>query len=189
MREAIIREIEAASSSIASLEGIATEIEDAAALLIGVLRAGGCVFFAGNGGSAADAQHLAAELAGRFLLDRPGLCAQALTTNSSVLTAVANDLGFDEVFARQIEAAAKPGDAVVLITTSGASTNIIRALDEARAHQCRVVALTGPAGREFAARADVSIVVPRGTTPHVQEAHITAGHIVCGLVEAAFSDA
>jgi D-sedoheptulose 7-phosphate isomerase len=189
MRETILREISAASSSVEALSGIAGDIEGVANLLISALEAGGTVHFAGNGGSAADAQHLAAELSGRYLLDRRGLAAQALTTNTSALTAIANDLGYEEVFARQIEATARPGDVVVLITTSGASPNIVHALARARERGCRVVAFTGPGGRDLAGLSDASLVIPGGTTPHIQEAHITAGHIVCGLVEAALADA
>lgn len=187
MHESVLSDIDAAARGVASLAEAADAIEAIASLLIGCLREGGAAIFAGNGGSAADAQHLAAELSGRFLFDRRPLSAMAVTTNTSVLTSVGNDYGFEEVFARQIEASARPGDAVVLISTSGASPNIVRSLEAARAKDCRVVVFTGPRGRDLAARADAALVVEAESTPRIQEAHIVAGHIVCGLVESALA--
>lgn len=188
MSDSVRQEIEAAARAVASLADKVADIERIAGLVTDTLAAGGAVHFAGNGGSAADAQHLAAELAGRYLLDRRPLAASALTTNSSALTAIANDMGYEEVFARQIGAAARPGDVVVLISTSGTSPSIVRAFAAAREAGCRVAVMTGPKGTELADAADAGLVVGAETTPHIQEAHIAAGHIICGMVEASLAD-
>jgi phosphoheptose isomerase len=150
------------------------------------LAGGGKVLLCGNGGSAADAQHVAGELVGRFKRDRRGLAAIALTTDSSALTAIANDLGFDRVFARQVEALGRPGDVLVAITTSGASQNIIAALEAARAGGVRTIALTGAGGS--AMEADVVVAVPETDVPRIQEAHLLIEHVLCGLVEDTFAD-
>ena len=154
-------------------------------MLIACLESGGTVFFCGNGGSAADAQHLACELSGRYLLDRPGLAAVALTTNSSSMTAIANDFGYEAVFARQLEGLGAPGDVLVAITTSGRSASVLNAVRVAHACGMPVVGLTGPAGRRFAAHCDHALVAPGGSTPRIQEAHIALGHTLCELVERA----
>jgi len=140
------------------------------------------VFF-GNGGSAADAQHLAAELTVKLRADRPGLAALALTTNTSVLTAAANDLGFERVFERQIESLVSPGDILVALSTSGASPNILRGLDAGAARGAFRIALTGETGGELASRTDLLLNVPSRDPQHIQEAHITIGHIACLLIE------
>ena len=156
-----------------------------AALLANRLRAGNTLFTCGNGGSAADAQHIAAELSGKFYLHRPGLPAVALTTNTSALTAIGNDFSYDEVFSRQLEGLARPGDVLFALTTSGRSPNVRRAVEWARANGVATVAFTGSAGDDFAALCDHAFVVPSADTPHVQEAHITIGHALCALAEAA----
>jgi len=158
-------------------------IGQAARLLIEALRGGGKVLLFGNGGSAADAQHLAAELVGRFQRERGPLPAIALTTDTSVLTAVANDYGFEKVFSRQIEAMLEPGDVVVAVSTSGRSPNVIEAALAARERGGKVIALCGRGGGTLAEVADVAIVVPSESTPRIQEAHIAIGHILCLLVE------
>lgn len=140
------------------------------------------IYFCGNGGSAADAQHLAAELAGRFVLERQALPAMALTADISVLTAVANDYGYSEVFARQVQALAAPGDVLVAISTSGNSPNVIRAVEEAKKQGAATIAFTGNGGR-LKEIADLSLSIPSGNTAHIQETHMVAGHIVCGLIE------
>ncbi len=155
----------------------------AAEMLIGCFRDGCTVFFCGNGGSAADAQHLAAEFSGRYLVDRPGLPAVALTANSSAVTAIGNDYGYDEVFARQLEGIGKPGDVLVAITTSGRSESIRNAVRAAQELDMRVIGMTGPRGAEFAAMCDVALVTPAGSTPNIQEGHIAMGHAFCLLVE------
>jgi D-sedoheptulose 7-phosphate isomerase len=158
-------------------------VADLAARYEGVLRAGGTLFFAGNGGSAADAQHIAAEYVVRYQTTRPGLAAIALTTDTSVLTACANDLGFDEVFARQVEALVRPGDLLVLHSTSGESPNVIRAAQSARARGVPVVAFLGKSGGELKALADVAFVVPADETARIQEIHLAVEHIICDIVE------
>jgi len=147
------------------------------------LRAGGTLFFAGNGGSAADAQHLATEYVVRYQTSRPALRALALTTDTSLLTACANDMGFDEVFARQLDALARPGDVLSLHSTSGESPNVIRAAQAARARGVTVVALLGKSGGQLAALADVALVVPSDDTARIQELHLAVEHVVCEMVE------
>lgn len=159
-------------------------VEAAAALMGDALRGGGKVHFCGNGGSAADAQHLAAELSGRFYYDRPPLNAEALHCNSSYLTAVANDYGYDEVYARLLRGTARPGDVLVAISTSGNSTNILNACRAAREMDMRIVGLTGATGGKMAEYCDVLLNVPSTDTPRIQESHIMLGHILCELVEA-----
>jgi D-sedoheptulose 7-phosphate isomerase len=147
------------------------------------LAAGGKVVFFGNGGSAADAQHLAAELSVRLQRTRPGLAALALTTNTSILTAAANDLGFEQIFARQIESLVAAGDILVAISTSGASPNILRGAEAGKKRGAFVVGMTGETGGALAAQVDLLINVPARDPQRIQEAHITIGHIVCSLVE------
>ncbi len=147
------------------------------------LRGGGTLFFAGNGGSAADAQHLATEYVVRYQTTRPAMRAIALTTDTSLLTACANDLGFDEVFSRQVEALAKPGDLLVLHSTSGESPNVIRAAQAARARGVTVVAFLGKGGGQLKALADVALVIPADDTARIQELHLAIEHVICDLVE------
>jgi D-sedoheptulose 7-phosphate isomerase len=147
------------------------------------LGRGAKLVFFGNGGSAADAQHLAAELTVKLHAQRPGLAALALTTNSSVLTAAANDLGFEQIFSRQIESLVSPGDVLVALSTSGTSPNILRALDASVARTAYRVAFTGETGGDLVGRVDLLLNVPSRDPQHVQEAHITMGHIACALIE------
>jgi len=147
------------------------------------LRGGGTLFFAGNGGSAADAQHLATEYVVRYQTNRPAMRAVALTTDTSLLTACANDMGFDEVFARQIEALAEPGDLVVLHSTSGESPNLIRAAQSARARGVAVVAFLGKGGGQLKDLADASLIIPAIDTARIQELHLAIEHVICDLVE------
>jgi D-sedoheptulose 7-phosphate isomerase len=147
------------------------------------LRRGGTLFFAGNGGSAADAQHLATEYVVRYQKQRPALRAIALTTDTSLLTAAANDMGFDEVFARQVEALARPGDVLILHSTSGESPNVIRAAQAARACGIEVVAFLGRTGGDLKDLADVALVVPSDDTARIQELHLVVQHLICDWVE------
>jgi len=147
------------------------------------LAAGRKVIFFGNGGSAADAQHLAAELAGRYLMERPGLAGLTLTGNTSTLTAISNDYSYEMVFARQLEGLGQAGDVAVGISTSGKSANIRRALEVARSKRIITVALTGATGAHLAPLVDYCIRIPSPSTPRVQEAHILTGHILCEIVE------
>jgi D-sedoheptulose 7-phosphate isomerase len=147
------------------------------------LLGGGTLFFAGNGGSAADAQHIATEYVVRYQTTRPAMRAVALTTDSSLLTACANDLGFDEVFARQVEALAEPGDLLVLHSTSGESPNVIRAAQSAKARGVGVVAFLGKGGGQLKDLADLAMVVPADETARIQELHLAIEHVICDLVE------
>jgi D-sedoheptulose 7-phosphate isomerase len=151
-------------------------------VLADAIRQGGKVFFFGNGGSAADAQHLAAEFTGRFLIERRPLPGLALTVNTSSLTAIGNDYSFDLVFARQIEALGKPGDVAIGISTSGNSPNVLRAIEVARKLQMATVGLTGRGGK-LASAAEYCIRIPSDSTPRIQEAHILTGHILCEIVD------
>jgi len=148
------------------------------------LRSGGKIIFCGNGGSFADAQHLSAEFTSRFLFDRPGLASIALGTNSSAMTAIGNDYGYDNVFAREIQAIATPDDVLITITTSGNSTNILKALEAAKEANVQSVVLTG-AGRGMIDAATETLNIPSTDTARIQECHILLGHIICGLVEQA----
>jgi len=147
------------------------------------LRGGGTLFFAGNGGSAADAQHLATEYVVRYQTNRPAMRAIALTTDTSLLTACANDMGFDEVFARQVEALAEPGDLLVLHSTSGESPNVIRAAQSARARGVAVVAFLGKGGGHLKELADATLIIPASDTARIQELHLAIEHMICDLVE------
>jgi D-sedoheptulose 7-phosphate isomerase len=165
--------------------GNAAAVAAAAEVLVQCFENGGTVYFCGNGGSAADAQHLAAEFAGRYLIERPGLPVMALTTNTSALTAIGNDYGFEQVFSRQLEGLGAPGDVLVAITTSGRSESVRRAVASAQGLGMTVIGMTGAKGADFAALCDVALVTPSASTPHVQEGHITMGHAFCLLVERA----
>ncbi len=147
------------------------------------LNSGGKVIFFGNGGSAADSQHLAAEFTGRYLKERRALPALALSVNSSSLTAIGNDYGFELVFARQLEALGKPGDVAVGISTSGNSPNVIRALEAAKLRSIYTVSLTGKSGGKLKNIADCTICMPSEETPRIQECHILTGHLICEVVE------
>jgi len=172
--------------AVARLErSAARAVASAAEAMIACLEGGGSVYFCGNGGSAADAQHLACELAGRYLLDRPALAATALNTNTSSLTAIGNDFGFAEVFSRQLEGLGSPGDVLVAITTSGGSPNIVKAVHAAHALGMTVIGMTGAKGGAFAALCDLALVTPHAVTPRIQEGHIAMGHAMCELVERA----
>jgi D-sedoheptulose 7-phosphate isomerase len=171
------------AASLAERPGAAA-VQRAAGLVADALAAGGQVLFCGNGGSAADAQHLAAELVGRLALERPAHRAVALSTDTSVLTAVGNDYGYAEVFARQVEGLGRPGDVLVAISTSGRSENVLRAAEAASRGALKVVAFLGPAPSPLDRTADVALHVD-GTAPGlVQQGHITIGHALCGWVEA-----
>lgn len=157
----------------------------AADAIVRCLRAGGTVFACGNGGSAADAQHLACELAGRYLIDRPGLACVALTTNTSSLTAIANDYGYADVFARQLEGLGRPGDVLVAFSTSGRSPSVRRAVRVARRRGLGTIAFTGPAGSAFARSCDHALIAPGANTPRIQEGHLILLHTLCEIVERA----
>jgi D-sedoheptulose 7-phosphate isomerase len=171
--------------AIAGSEQLLSQIVRVARMMTDVFRAGGRVFFFGNGGSAADAQHLAAELVGRFALERRPLPAMALSVNSSVVTAIGNDYGYEHVFARQLEGLAHAGDMATGITTSGNSVNVIRAMQSGREMGLRTIAMTGAAGGEIQAVVDECLCVPSDLTPRIQEGHILIGHLLCEYAERA----
>ena len=159
------------------------KINEAAELIIKTYKQGGRVFFCGNGGSAADAQHLAAELSGRFYFDRPPLAAEALHVNTSYITAVANDYSYDVIFSREVDAFCKEGDVLVGISTSGNSANVLKAFETAKGKGVLTIAMTGESGGKMASISDILINVPSNDTPRIQESHITIGHIICQIVE------
>ena len=164
------------------------EIAAVAGRCLETLRGGGKLIFCGNGGSAADAQHLAAEYVVRFVRARRPLAALALTTDTSVLTAAGNDFGFESVFARQVEALARPGDLLILHSTSGESENLLAAADAARAVGVASVGLLAKGGGRLRSRVDLALVVPTDVTARAQELHLAIGHLVCDLVERAFGE-
>lgn len=170
------------------LEENASDIVAACKLVVDCVSNGKKVLFCGNGGSAADAQHLAAELVGRYVTERRALPGIALTVDTSILTAVGNDYGFDRVFARQVEAYGAAGDVLVAITTSGGSPNVRLAIEAARARGIKVLGLTGAKGKAFGDLCDVAIVVPTRVTSRIQECHITVGHILCEAIDAALAE-
>ena len=168
---------------MSSLHELSDVVSAAGQTAASALKAGGKLMFCGNGGSAADSQHLAAELTGRFIKDRRPLAAVALSTDSSALTCIGNDYTFDEVFARRVAALGRSGDVLVAISTSGNSRNVIRAVEEARVLGVSVIGFLGRDGGALKALCDVSIVVPSQSTARVQESHILIGHTLCGLIE------
>ncbi|MFZ5775537.1 MAG: D-sedoheptulose-7-phosphate isomerase [Thermodesulfobacteriota bacterium] len=160
-------------------------IKELAHWMIDTLRAGNKLLLCGNGGSAADAQHLAAEFVNRFLIDRPPLAAIALTTDSSILTSVGNDFSFDDIFAKQIQAIGQAGDLLLAISTSGNSPNVIKAVEAARARGIRTALLTGKGGGKLAPMVDLVLDVPSSHTPAIQEAHLWVEHLLCQIVDEA----
>jgi len=165
-----------------------TAIFEAADLITMCLQGDGKLLFFGNGGSAADAQHLAAEFVGRFVRERAGLPAIALTTDSSILTAVGNDYGFDQIFVRQVQALGRRGDIAIAISTSGNSLNVLEGVKEARKRKLKTIGLTGKDGGLLAQQTDVAIMVPSTSTARIQECHIAIGHLFCELVDGDFSE-
>lgn len=164
-------------------DNLSETIANCARILSEAIAGGNKILIMGNGGSAADAQHFAAELVGRFLKNRRALPAIALTTDTSILTAVGNDFGFDEIFKRQVEALARPGDVVIGISTSGQSNNVFHALTAANQIGCKTVGLLGRDGGNIGGIVDVSLTVSVQETPHIQEAHVTIIHLLCMLIE------
>lgn len=170
-------------NAMAADAGLREQIARAVAICAEALRAGRKILFCGNGGSAADAQHWAGELVSRFYYDRPGLPAIALTTDTSILTAIGNDYGYDYTFARQVEALGQAGDVLVAISTSGRSKNVLRALDVAEQKGIKVIGFTGASGGDMAGRCEVCFKVPSTETPRIQEGHEFIGHLLCALIE------
>ncbi|MEE0889521.1 MAG: D-sedoheptulose 7-phosphate isomerase [Bacteroidales bacterium] len=179
----IIKESIGVKELIFSDEKLISNIEKAAQIIVDCYRNKGKVLFCGNGGSAADAQHLAAELSGRFYYDRPALEAEALHVNTSYLTAVGNDYSFDQIYSRILSASGKTGDVLVGISTSGNSKNVLEAQKVAKQKGMKIISLTGESGGEMKNSTDCLINVPSKLTPRIQESHILIGHIICQIVE------
>ncbi len=187
MKERIIKSIEENIRTKELLKEEALEIEMAANLVLDALRSGKKVLLCGNGGSAADSQHIACELVAKLKKRRKALPAIALTVNTSVLTAISNDDDFEIVFERQVEALGEEGDVLIAISTSGRSKNVLRAVDKAKERGMKVIGLTGKKGDLLCEKSDVCIKVPSEDTQRIQESHILIGHIICEIVEEAFS--
>jgi len=175
--------------AIAKLNAMSDQIAPLAAAWLTALKDGKKIIFFGNGGSAADAQHLAAELVVRYRINRPALAGLALTTDTSILTAHSNDFGYDTVFSRQIEALAQPGDVVLGISTSGTSKNVLLGLQAANQRGCVTIAFTGEKGADCAAEATLSFKAPSAVTARVQECHLLIGHLLCDVAEQSFAAA
>ena len=176
-------------TSQATFESIGHSVEVAAKLCLDCLKNGNKILLFGNGGSAADAQHIAAELVGRYKTERKGLAAIALTTDTSALTAIGNDFGYDCVFDRQVEALANTGDVAIGISTGGSSANVASALKLAKDLDCKTIGFSGRGGGEMNELCDINIVVPAQDTARIQEMHIFIGHTICHLIDLAFSKA
>ena len=188
MHDYITSQIDEAQRVMGAMSADATlqaSVAAAAQACITSLKAGGKVLLAGNGGSAPDAQHMAGEFVSRFAFDRPGMAAIALTTDTSILTAIGNDYGYEKLFERQVQALGRAGDVLVAYTTSGRSPNILRALEAARSQGVVTVGFTGNRGGPIVELCDHLLAVPVEDTPKVQEGHLVLGHILCGLVERA----
>lgn len=181
--ESLLRQ--SAEVKLKMIETCTPTIAQIAGLVIASLESGGKLLLCGNGGSAADAQHLAAEFVGKFRARRNSLPAIALTANTSTLTAIGNDWSFEEIFARQVEALGRKGDVLLAISTSGESENVLRAIDRARSIGMLAVGFGGGGGSPMDSRVDICLKIPSGETPRIQEGHILAGHIICDLVERA----
>ncbi|NEW60648.1 D-sedoheptulose 7-phosphate isomerase [Sulfurovum sp. bin170] len=187
MLQMIKRELEAHRETIErTIEVMIPQIEKASKIAIETLKNGNKILLCGNGGSAADAQHIAAELTGRYKTERRGLAGIALTTDTSALTAIANDYGYDRVFDRQVEAIAREGDLIIGISTSGNSANIISAFKVARELGCRTIGLSGRDGGKMNSSCDLNLIVPSDDTPRIQEMHILIGHTICQAIDDAF---
>jgi D-sedoheptulose 7-phosphate isomerase len=182
IQEFISASIESKKMILSDLNFINT-MESVALAIVNAYRNGNKTLIAGNGGSAGDAQHIAAELVSRFYLNRPGLSSIALSTDSSIITAIANDFGYDKVFSKQIKAYGTPGDVFIGISTSGNSQNVINAIEECKKMGIYTVAFTGENGGKMAEISDISFKVPSKDTPRIQESHIMIGHILCYIIE------
>ncbi len=183
MRDRVIKHLVESARLKAEMQAHADKIVRAAEMIAGALSGEGKVLIFGNGGSAADAQHLAAEFVNRFLIERPPLPAMALSTDTSILTSISNDYSFREVFSKQVQAFGRPGDGAWGISTSGNSPNVIEAVQAARAIGMSTLVMTGAGGGELKSMADLLLDVPSRETPRIQEVHITMGHIICDLVD------
>jgi len=183
----IQNEINEHLDAVRNLIKLCPEIEIAAKKCIYSLKNDGKILIFGNGGSSADAQHIAAELVSRYKTEREGLAAIALTTDTSILTAVGNDYGFDKIFSRQVEALASEGDVVIGISTGGTSLNVLNGFDQAIKKKCDIIGFSGKGGGEFNEICNINLIAPSNDTPRIQEMHILIGHIICDLIEQSFT--
>jgi D-sedoheptulose 7-phosphate isomerase len=188
MKTTIEKEIAEHLKVAMTMSSLIDRVEIAAQLCIDALQEGGKLLIFGNGGSAADAQHIAAELVGRYKVNRKGLSALALTTDSSALTAIGNDFGYKSLFDRQVEALANKGDVLIGISTSGKSINVINALKLGSQLQCKTIGFSGNDGGQMNKICDVNLVIPSKDTPRIQEMHIVLGHTICHLIDLEFKD-
>ena len=183
----INKDFDTISENFLKLKKLTPEIVKLCEVCINSMKNGGKIMFCGNGGSAADSQHLAAELVGRYKMNRPALNSIALTTDTSILTAIGNDFGYDTIFERQVEGLGHKGDVLIGLSTSGNSKNVLLAMDKAKAMGITTVAFTGESGGKMKQQADIAINVPSNTTNNIQEMHISVGHILCGYIEKALA--
>jgi D-sedoheptulose 7-phosphate isomerase len=184
MKNTILKEFNSHLETIRTMINQSNEdIQTVADIVVDALKNGHKILLCGNGGSAADAQHIAAELTGRYKTDRKGLCGIALTTDTSALSAIANDFGYEAVFARQVQAIASSGDVLIGISTSGNSKNIINAIKEGKNIGCKCIGFSGNSGGDMNRFCDINIVVPSSNTPRIQEMHILIGHTICQIVD------
>jgi D-sedoheptulose 7-phosphate isomerase len=188
MKNIIKNEFDCHLQTAKLLDNLIPDVENCAQICIRSLKNGGKILLFGNGGSAADAQHIAAELIGRFKIERNGLPAIALTTDSSVITSISNDYGYQHVFSRQVGALAKSGDVVIAISTSGKSENITNAVNLATKLKCKTIGFSGNDGGLMNNICELNIVIPSDDTPRIQEMHILIGHTICHLIDQAFND-
>jgi len=188
MIKIIKKELQLHNEVSLKMEQLSSSIESIAKLAIESIETNGKVILFGNGGSASDAQHIAAELVGRYKTTRKGLAAIALTTDTSALTAISNDFGYENIFKRQLEALLNENDLVIGISTSGNSANVINALEYAKNHGAKVVGFSGAQGGKMNKYCDFNLVVPSNDTPRIQEMHILVGHIICNMIDLNFSD-
>ena len=188
MIEIIKSELNLHSEGFSKMETLSSSIESIAKLAIDSIKSNGKIVIFGNGGSAADAQHIAAELVGRYKVSRKGLSALALTTDTSALTAISNDFGYENVFKRQLEALLNKNDLVIGISTSGNSHNVLNALDFAKSIHAKVVGFSGAQGGKMNDICDINLIIPSDDTPRIQEMHIFVGHTLCHLIDIHFSD-
>lgn len=183
MQDFIQKEIAESIATLEQAKSLESSIIKVANLITDALKQGNKLITFGNGGSAADAQHFAAELSGRYKKEREALAGIAISTDTSALTAIGNDYGFDVVFSRQVEAIAKRGDVLFGISTSGNSANVLNAFESGKAMECKCVGLSGKGGGKMNSLSDINLVIPSDNTPRIQEAHILVIHILCGLIE------
>ena len=183
MKSYIVDQLQQLARAAEELCSFAPQIEQAAQMCLSALRDGHKIIFCGNGGSAAQSQHLAAELVGRYKLNRPALPALSLTVDTSNITAIANDYSFEQIFARQLEGVGCAGDVLIGLSTSGNSRNVTLAMQQAKKMRVRTIALVGAKGGEIATLADLALAVPADTSAHIQELHIATGHLICDIIE------